>query len=870
MTGLASTLDAPEAVARPLSIPEFALVVLIGASGSGKSTFARRHFAATEVISSDACRGLVADDENDQTATPDAFALLGTILDLRLKGRRLTVVDATNVRPEDRRKLVEIARRWHALCVAVVLDPGEDACRARNAARPERTFGPHVVRNQYAALRRGLRGLAREGFRQVHQLRSESEIDTVRVTRQRLWTDRRDEVGPFDIVGDVHGCGDELEALLDKLGYAVERTEREGEPRYRVTPPAGRKAVFVGDLVDRGPRVADALRLVMDMVEDGRALCVMGNHEAKAEKWLAGRDVKAVHGLQATIDDLGAQSPAFRERAKRFIGGLVSHYLLDDGRLAVAHAGIRAEMLGRASGAIRGFCLFGETTGESDDLGLPVRLDWAAEYRGAAKIVYGHTPVAEAAWLNGTLCIDTGCVFGGALTALRYPEMETVSVAAARTYVEPVRPLRPAGPALEGASAQAEADDLLDLADVSGKRIVATRLLPSVTIREENTAAALEVMSRFAIDPKWLIHLPPTMSPCETSAEPSFLEHPREALAYYAREGVTEVVAQEKHMGSRALMVVCRDDGVARARFGVTSGEVGAVYTRTGRAFFPDALQRDAVLRRARAAVEAAGLFADLRTDWVLLDAEILPWTVKAGALITGQYAPTGAAARIGLGAADAALARALASGAPVEALAGRVGERLTRARAFAAVVREFARPVAGVDDIRIAPFHLLASEGVTHADKPHRWHMDGLGRLAGLDPLFGTTAMLTLDPSSPADVELATAWWLELTERGGEGMVVKPATFLARGRRGMAQPGIKCRGREYLRLIYGPDYDLPEHLDRLRQRGLGAKRSLAIRELALGLESLERFVGREPLRRVHECVFGVLALESEPIDPRL
>lgn len=870
MTGLTLLPDAPDAAARTLSIPEFALVVLIGASGSGKSTFARRHFAPTEIVSSDACRGLVADDENDQAATPDAFALLGTILDLRLKGRRITVVDATNVRPEDRRKLIEIARRHHALCVAVVLDLGEEVCRARNAGRPDRAFGPHVVRNQYAALRRGLRGLAREGFRQVHELRSEAEIDAARVTRQRLWTDRRDEGGPFDIVGDVHGCCDELEALLGRLGYAVERTERDGEPRYRVTPPPGRKAVFVGDLVDRGPRVADSLRLVMDMIEDGCALCVMGNHEAKAEKWLSGRDVKVAHGLQATIDDLSTQSLAFRERAKRFIGGLVSHYLLDGGRLAVAHAGIKAEMLGRASGAIRGFCLYGETTGESDDLGLPVRLDWAAEYRAAAKVVYGHTPVAEAAWLNGTLCVDTGCVFGGALTALRYPEMEIVSIPAARIYVEPVRPLRPAGPTPEGPSAQAEADDLLDLADVSGKRIVATRLLPSVTIREENTAAALEVMSRFAIDPKWLIHLPPTMSPCETSAEPGFLEHPREALAYFAREGVAAVVAQEKHMGSRALLVVCRDDGVARTRFGVTSGEVGAVYTRTGRTFFPNPDQHDAVLARARVAVEGAGLFADLGTDWLLLDAEILPWSVKAGALISGQYAPTGAAARIGLGAADAALTRALVSGAPVEAMAARVGERLARADAFASVLREYAQPVAGMDDLRIAPFHLLASEGAVHADKPHEWHMDRLARLAGFDPLFKATETLDLDPSNAADVERATAWWLDLTARGGEGMVVKPATFLARGRRGVTQPGIKCRGRDYLRLIYGPDYDLPEHLERLRQRGLGAKRSLAIRELALGLEGLERFVARAPLRRVHECVFGVLALESEPIDPRL
>ena len=232
--------------------------------------------------------------------------------------------------------------------------------------------------------------------------------------------------------------------LLSRLGYTIERAIREdGEPRYRVTPPEGRKAVFVGDLVDRGPRVADALRLAMDMVEDGVALCVLGNHEAKVEKWLDGRDVKVAHGLDTTIKDLSGASKDFRARVKRFIGGLVSHYLLDGGKIAVAHAGIKAEMQGRASAAIRSFCLFGETTGEVDEYGLPVRHNWASEYRGDTKVVYGHTPVVETEWLNNTLCIDTGCVFGGKLTALRYPEMEIVSVPAARVYSEPVRPLSP-------------------------------------------------------------------------------------------------------------------------------------------------------------------------------------------------------------------------------------------------------------------------------------------------------------------------------------------------------------------------------------------------------------------------------------------
>jgi protein phosphatase len=425
-----------------LSIPDFSLVVLIGPSGAGKSTFAARHFRATEVISSDECRGLVADDTNDQEATGPAFELLQFIAEKRLQNRRLTVIDATNVRPEDRRLYIQIARRYHALPVAIVLNPGERVCCGRNDQRSDRQFGPQVVRNHLRALTRGLDGLKREGFRQIHRLESLEEIDDVEIRRQPLSSDRRDDTGPFDIVGDIHGCGDELEALLARLGYRVEFRGSGDARRCEVTPPAGRKAVFVGDLVDRGPRVMDVLRLVMDMVADGSALCVVGNHEDKFLRWLNGRNVKVSHGLAETISQLEAEPEAFREQVRGFLDTLVSHYWLDNGRLCVAHAGLNAAMIGRDSGAVRAFALYGETTGETDEFGLPVRHDWAADYRGNTRVVYGHTPVVEAEWLNGTICLDTGCVFGGALTALRYPENELVSVPARQTYFQPVKPLK--------------------------------------------------------------------------------------------------------------------------------------------------------------------------------------------------------------------------------------------------------------------------------------------------------------------------------------------------------------------------------------------------------------------------------------------
>ncbi len=338
-----------------IKIPDFCLVVLIGTSGSGKSTFAARHFKATEVISSDACRGTVDDDENSMDATADAFSLVHFIAETRLKRRKLAVIDATNVRAEDRAHLVGIAKRCHALAVAIVLNPGEDVCRERNKSRLDRQFGPHVIRNQMASLKRNIRHLSKEGFRYVHEFRSPEEIDAVEIAREPLWTDLRREAGPFDIIGDVHGCADELEELLAKLGYSVGACDDDGEPGYRVFAKSGRRAIFLGDLVDRGPRTPDVLRLVMAMVGADEAICVPGNHDAKFLRWLNGHNVKMTHGLEQSAEQMAETSDRFKARTKVFIDKLVSHAWLDGGKLVVSHAGIKENMTGRSSGAVREF-----------------------------------------------------------------------------------------------------------------------------------------------------------------------------------------------------------------------------------------------------------------------------------------------------------------------------------------------------------------------------------------------------------------------------------------------------------------------------------------------------------------------------------
>lgn len=847
-----------------ITIPELSLVILIGPSGCGKSTFARKHFKPTEVLSSDFCRALVSDDENSQAATKDAFEVLHFIAAKRLAAGKLTVVDATNVQPEARKPLVALAREYHVIPVALVLNLSDRICQDRNRERSDRNFGPHVIRQQSQQLRRSLRNLKREGFRHIHEFSNPEEVDAVVIERQPLWNNRKQDHGPFDIIGDIHGCFDELHALLTSLGYEI-------TPSYEARHPEGRKAVFLGDLVDRGPKIPEVLKLVMNMTASGHALAVPGNHDTKLMRKLRGRDVQITHGLAESLKQLDHEPPEFKERVADFIDNLVSHYVLDDGHLVVAHAGLKEELQGRGSGKVRDFALYGETTGETDEFGLPVRYNWAAEYRGRAMVVYGHTPVPEPEWLNNTICVDTGCVFGGKLTALRYPEKQLVSVPALQTYYEPAKPFLRVEDQAPALTAQQKYDDVLDIDDISGKRIISTRLHRTVTIREENGIAALEVMSRFASDPKWLIYLPPTMSPSETSREPHLLEHPAEAFSYYRQQGVPRVICEEKHMGSRAVVIVCRNEDAARRRFGVVEETAGICYTRTGRRFFDDRAMESQFIAAIQEALEAAKFWEEFETEWVCLDCELMPWSAKAQELLRQQYAAVGAAARTALSDVVDALEQAASNVSEVSELVARHRERASAAEKYVDAYRRYCWPVRTLDDLRLAPFHLLATEGGVHTDRDHVWHMEALKRLCESGAgMLQSTPYMVVDVTEPESLEAGVQWWEELTGRGGEGMVVKPLDFITRGSRGLVQPALKCRGREYLRIIYGPEYALPENLDRLRARGLSNKRSLALREFALGIEALERFVRSEPLRQVHECVFGVLALESEPVDPRL
>ena len=418
-----------------LKIPTFALVVLIGPSSSGKSTFAKKHFLTSEIVSSDYCRFLISDNENDQTVSKAAFELMHFIIDKRLSLRKFTVVDATNVLESSRYELIELARKHHAITVAIVFNLAEEICYYRNKMRSDRHIDEKIIHYQYNQMQYSLLNLKKEGFNYLYFMNSINDIMMAQLTKTALFCDKSFETGPFDIIGDVHGCYDELLMLLAKLGYKV-------APDFEVSHPQKRKVIFLGDLVDRGPKIVLVLKLVMKMVNSNIAYCVQGNHDNKLYRYLEGRNVQIKNGLEDSVAELEQETENFQTEVKQFLKHLESHLIFDNFRLVACHAGIKEEYIGRASRKIRNFTLYGKTTNETDEFGLPKRYLWAKDYKGKPLIIYGHTPNLAPYCINNTINIDTACVFGNKLTAYRYPEGEYIDVDALDTYSVPVRPIK--------------------------------------------------------------------------------------------------------------------------------------------------------------------------------------------------------------------------------------------------------------------------------------------------------------------------------------------------------------------------------------------------------------------------------------------
>ncbi|HEY7126829.1 MAG TPA: AAA family ATPase [Ktedonobacterales bacterium] len=416
-----------------IRLPLGALVVLVGSAGSGKSTWATRHFSPTQIVSSDACRGMIADDESDQTVSRDAFRLLYFILGERMRRGLLTVVDSTALQPSARSELLKIAAQHGRPAVALVFAMPADLTAQWNASR-ERRVPDDVLERHRKNLELSLKHLPTESFQALYLFRSPEDLEHAKVHVGGFVPEH--STPPFDLIGDVHGCYRELDALFDKLGYEWR------EAMQDFVHPDGRMPVFVGDLADRGPNNVQVLDLVERMVTGGTALLVVGNHDNKLMRWLMGRKVQVAHGLGLTIGEIDALPPeeqaTFRARVLALLQNAPGYLILDDGRLIVTHAGFQDEMVGRWNRAIQAFCLYGDVAGFEED-GVPIRRNWAIQRTeeqatNGPLIVYGHDVMGEVFEFRRTINIDTGCVFGGRLSALRYPEMEVVQVSALRVY----------------------------------------------------------------------------------------------------------------------------------------------------------------------------------------------------------------------------------------------------------------------------------------------------------------------------------------------------------------------------------------------------------------------------------------------------
>lgn len=371
-----------------IELPVFCCAIVTAPPGADAYAFARRALPAFEAIRADALRIELSDDPHSREARTGSMGLLLSKVTRLLLSGTPVAVDASGLRDDQMNQLARQAGKAYAVPVRV---------RAPAAGLPDPAF-----------------------------------------VMARSPTDRSDDRGPFDVVGDVHGCLDELIHLVVALGYRVEGGETSGGRGYSVSHPQGRRLVFVGDLADRGPDAVGAISFARDACASGAALCVIGNHDAKLLMHLAGKRASMNHGFPETAAAVDAEAVAWRVRTLAFLEGLPSHLVLDGGDLVVSHAGCPAFLQGKDSDAVTSFCMYGLKTGLVDECGRPVRGDWAADYRGRALVVHGHTPVAAPQWggEGRVLCIDTGCCFGGALTALRWPERELVSVPALRAYAE--------------------------------------------------------------------------------------------------------------------------------------------------------------------------------------------------------------------------------------------------------------------------------------------------------------------------------------------------------------------------------------------------------------------------------------------------
>lgn len=863
-----------------IQLPHVGIVLLVGPSNSGKTTLLHRlvennSIKESEVISSDQFRLLVSDiefinwnkrpkDEADvlyneyARISNDAFETMEFLLGKRCQLNKLSIIDATNLKEEEREQYIRLGKKYHVPVVAIVLNIAEKELIRRDNHR-DFPRGKKRIKQQYQHFKRTLHSIKKEGFQRTYRL-DESEIECLEVVRRQnpLVID----VGSgIDFIGDIHGCFEEFIELLDRLGY------KENIEGYYIHP-GGRKILSLGDIMSRGPRSLETMQFFKKHVDAGHAYMIDSNHGWKIARWLDGRKVKLAHGDEKVGAEFGEYENKYGKEAaeqlknelKDLLMAAKSHLIIQKNGVNVAvaaHAGIKDHYIGKQSPRIADFCRYGDSDG-LDVNGKPIRKDWTIHHKSSELIMWGHDPKPQPLLTNNTLNIDQGVVFGGMLTAYRFPEKQFVSVGAKMDYAN-----IPDNPLEVWKQKRLSPPNIGKLLD--GFSVI-TELYGEISIQQDGILAALDDFSHFTLPLEDIVYLPPTMSPTpKPSKLEEYLEHPSEAFEYYQAHGVETMVVEKKHMGSRGILLLFKNKEAAKEYIGREM--LGTIYTRTGRAFFQKELQEQ-IVKELNADLIKNGYFEKHNTDFVLLDAEILPWNLKAKDLILNQYAHVGEMAQLDRSKLQEQLIRAQKNGQPVEDWLTETERLLENTAIFNEVYQKYCWKTEGLEGIQIAPFHTLAHSTESYFDQPHTWHMEKNKQFSSMSKLFRETEYrLVYDEASMKD---AVNWWDKMTEEGHEGFVVKPKNFLAYYKGRLLQPAIKVRGRKYLHIIYGIDYLQPENLARLKQRNTSKKQHNALKEFALGVEAVNRFVRRESLERYHECALGVLALEADPIDPRL
>ena len=861
-----------------IQLPSTGIVLLIGPSNSGKSTLLnsmieKEVILSSEVISSDDFRVLVSDKDfiewNDRpkdeaaslmdeysSISKEAFLMMDSIIEARCRLNKLTFVDATHLHSDDRKRYISLARKNNVPILALVLDVPENELIIRDEQR-DKPRGKRRIKQQYQTFKREKGFIKKEGYLSVYSIKETNNLEFIR----RSSSIEIDIQHGIDIIGDIHGCYDEMITLLEELGY-----QKDLNGLY--IHPERRKFVSIGDVMSRGPHSLKTMLFFYAHVQQHAAYMVDSNHGWKIARWLEGRDVTMSHGDEKVIEEFISyeaengieKTQQTKQSLKEFLLKSPSHYVFTKNgvqTLICAHAGIKDDMIGKESDSVSDFCRFGDTGG-FDEKGNPQRKDWTVNHKRSSLIVWGHDPKPRPLVINNTINIDQGVVFGGALTAFRYPEEEFVSVNANHDYSGDTN-----NPLKEWEKTRFNPPNLAKF--INGFS-VNTEELGEIKIHQDNVKPAIDTVSHFTIPIEQLIYIPPTMSPTPaSSALDDYLEHPKEAIDYYRGQGIQTMVAEKKHMGSRGILFLFKD--IESAIKHTTIESLGVIYSRSGKRFF-DTETEEQIVSKINLELHDKGYFDKHNTDYLILDAEIMPWNLKAKELISSQYAHVAENAILDRTKLKEKIEVVVGQNDELNVWLHEYEEKLNNAHTFSEVFQKYCWTIEDINSIQIAPFHLLAHSNQTFFDQPHTWHMGMNREFANQSKIFVETDYKVItDETSEEEV---IKWWNDMTSDGHEGIVIKPEFYVARNKGKLLQPAIKVRGRKYLKIIYGMDYLLPQNLNRLKSRNTGRKQKMALKEFALGVEGIQRYVQKESIERVHECVLGTLALESDIVDPRL